>query len=285
MTEKPALVEFDSVGKRYGDATVLDGVDLTVRAGEFHCLAGPNGAGKSTLFRLAAELTRPTRGRVIRRVDGVGCGFQTPNFYPDLTVAENLDVFAGLAGGPDEAWVETVSAALRLDRVRHRRGDALSGGFATALDLGLALLSKPRLVLLDEPLSDLDGATRDRVVDVLETYRTGDLAGESDADAPDRTVVVATHNVGAFESVATRVTLLAEGDVVLDAGADEVRAELAESASAAVATGDATGEGIASTEAGSSDITGGAGSGDAADALQSRYERLVADHWERGDEE
>lgn len=260
MTDQTTYVAFESVGKHYDDSAVLDSIDLCVRSGEFHCLAGPNGAGKSTLFRLAAGLTRPTTGRVERRVDGVGCGFQTPNFYPDLTVAENLDVFAGLADAtPDDSWVETLSEALRLDRVAHQRGDELSAGFATALDLGLALLSKPSLVLLDEPLSELDGASRERVVEALEAYRTGELA-ETDESAPGRTVVVATHNVGAFEEVATRVTLLADGDVVLDAPYDELRAKLAGPAGEAV-TGEA--------------VTG--------EALQSRYEDLVKDHWGYGD--
>jgi ABC-type multidrug transport system ATPase subunit len=154
--------------------------------------------------------------------------------------------------------------------VAHQRGEELSAGFATALDLGLALLSKPRLVLLDEPLTDLDGASRDRAVDVLDAYRTGELAPgaagdvdadtNGDADPPERTVVVATHNVGAFEDAATRVTLLADGEVVLDAPYEDLRAELVGPEGAA---GAATG-------------TNG--------TLQSRYERLVADHWEYGED-
>jgi ABC-2 type transport system ATP-binding protein len=262
MSDQPPHIEFESVGKTYRDATVLEDVDVAIPPGEFHCLAGPNGAGKSTLFRLAAGLTRPTRGRVIRRAERVGCGFQHPNFYPDLTVSENLDVFAGFADADvDDAWIETLAAALGLDRVSHRRGDELSAGFATALDLGLALLGRPTAVLLDEPLAELDGASRDRVVDVLDAYRSGELAPnsasdsgsnrDSDAGRDDRTVVVATHNVGAFESVATRVTLLADGEVVFDGPYDDLRRELA-------IPGDGTAD---------------------AGTLQSRYVELVKDQW------
>lgn len=202
----------DDVRKTYGDVTAVDGVTLDIHGGQFHCLLGPNGSGKSTLFRLLLGLTRPASGSVSVPRDRVGCGFQQPNFYPDLTVAENLDVFARMRGGVDGEWRDTLVTELRLKRALGRTASELSGGFARKLDLALALLDEPEYLLLDEPLGALDDVSTARFLSVLDGYT-------DDGNA----VLVSTHHVEAFEQYVDRVTIMHRGRVVEDGPAAGIK--------------------------------------------------------------
>lgn len=205
-------LELRDVTKTYGDVDALAGVDLTIEPGRFHCLVGPNGSGKSTLFDLLLGLQRPTAGTVSAPRDAVGCSFQRPTVYPDLSVAENLRVFANLAG-TDDAWVETLVVRFALDAVRDRVVRTLSGGFTQRLDLALAVVGRPAYVVVDEPFTDLDAPARERLVDFLEEYRTG-----------DRSVLVSTHEVEAFGPSVDRFTVLDDGAVAFDGAADAATA-------------------------------------------------------------
>lgn len=198
-----ALFDCEDVTKRYGEVTALDGVDLSVTPGTVHCLAGPNGSGKSTLLGVLAGLVGPSSGSVARRSE-VGVGFQRPRAYADLTVGENLSVFGRLAGA-DADRRDAVADSLALGGVRDRRVGALSDGFARKLDVALALLGEPPLLVLDEPLGNLDDHTAGRLLDVVEAY-------------PDeeRAVVVASHDIERFGDRVDRLTVLHRGDVLLD---------------------------------------------------------------------
>ena len=206
-----ARLVLEAVTKRYGNVLAVEDVSLTVGDGEFHCLLGPNGSGKTTIFRLLLGLTRPTSGTVRREDAVVGCGFQAPNFYPGLTVSENLDVFGTLVGAADDDWRETLLDRLRLSRARGRRAGDLSGGFARKLDLALALLKRPDVLLLDEPLGALDDASKIRLLEFLSDYA-----------ASGNAVVVSTHHVGRFEPLLDRVTVMHDGEVVVDGPPSEL---------------------------------------------------------------
>ena len=199
------ILGLDGVVKTYGEIVALDGVDLAVRAGEFHCLVGPNGSGKSTLLRVVLGLIRPSAGEVSLPAGGVGCGFQRGNFYRGLTVEENLDVFAALMGADDAAWRAEVVETLRLHRVRHRVASELSGGFAKKLDLALAMLDRPDVLFLDEPFGDLDDVSKARLLEFLDAYCE---AGNA--------VVVSTHHLVDFEPLLDRLTILHDGEIVVD---------------------------------------------------------------------
>lgn len=204
------MIELDGVRKEYGDVVAVRDLTLSVGGGQFHCLIGPNGSGKTTVFRLLLGLARPTAGTLSIEGGTVGCGFQRPNFYPDLTVRENLSVFASLVGSPSREWRETVVDELRLRRALDRPAHDLSGGFARKLDLALALLKRPDYLLLDEPLAALDDVSKERLLDFLSAY------------AGDATVLVSTHHVADFEPYTDRLTVMHEGGVVLDARPENV---------------------------------------------------------------
>ena len=199
------------VTKRYGSVTALSDVSLTVSPGRLHGLVGPNGSGKTTLFHVLSGLARPTDGRVVSPAASVGVGFQTPRFYPDLTVRENLRVFRSFAADPPPAaWTETLLSELRLEPAAHRLAADLSGGFRTKLDLALAMVKRPTFLLLDEPLADVDDHSRRRIVSFLSGY-----PGE------DRCVVVSTHTLEAFADALDRVTVLVDGRVEFDGPSED----------------------------------------------------------------
>lgn len=216
MQESEDTLRLRGVTKSYGEVTALAGIDLTVEPGTVHCLVGPNGSGKTTLFRIIAGLTQPTSGTVSVPAD-IGCGFQRPNCYRELTVAENLSVFGTLVGATDETWRAQLVETLGLDRVLDRPAAALSGGFTKKLDLALAMLDQPRFLLLDEPLGDLDDLSKQRLLEFLSEYRDGGNA-----------VVVSTHHLEDFESLVDQLTVLSDGEIVVDsprAGIDTGSAE------------------------------------------------------------
>jgi len=192
----------DDLVKRYGDVTALAGVTVEFTPG-VHCFAGPNGSGKTTLLRCLAGLTRPTSGTV-EAPDDVNYAFQTPSVYGDLTVTDNLDVFAGF-GDTDPEWREELVSILGLEPMLDRAADALSDGYRKRLDLALALLHRPRVLVLDEPLADLDPASRNAVLDAVAAYADG-----------DHYVLASTHNLDHFAPLCDRLTVMYLGRVVAD---------------------------------------------------------------------
>ncbi|MFC7138799.1 ATP-binding cassette domain-containing protein [Halosimplex aquaticum] len=209
MGDSGPEIRLDGVTRRYDGVTALDGINIRIRAGDLHALAGPNGSGKSTLFALVLGLDRPTAGRIHRPDGRIGCGFQTPSVYPGLSVDENLGIFAAMGDAGDE-WLATVRSALGLDPVRDRVAGDLSGGYQRLLDVALAFVRRPRFVLLDEPLDELDDAARERVIGFVADYCEG-----------DRTVLVSTHHLDAFGPSLDRLTVLADGQVAFDERVDE----------------------------------------------------------------
>jgi len=198
-------IRFEDVSKRYGDVTALSAVDLTVEPGQVHCLVGPNGSGKTTLLDLLLGLTRPTSGSITVPDVPMGCSFQSPTFYPGLSVRENLDVFARLSGCPGEAWRERLVDVFDLDHVGGQLAGTLSGGWQKKLDLTLGLLNRPTYLLLDEPFGDLDDVAQRRLQGFLTDY----------CDA-DRTILVVTHRVSAFEAIVDRLTVFDDGEIRYD---------------------------------------------------------------------
>lgn len=219
LPENPDPIVLENVRKEYGDATALHGGTFRATAGEFHCLVGPNGSGKTTLAMVALGLTMPTAGRIAGPTDEIGFSFQRPRFYPDLSVSENLSVFAETHGRSlDDPWIRDLLSTLRLTRVSHTVAADLSGGFEKKLDVAIALLGQPTYLWLDEPLSDVDDVSTERLLALLEQY--ADHGGG---------VIVSTHNLSTFGQHCTKLTAFLDGHIsdTVDVEGSEDPSELA----------------------------------------------------------
>ena len=166
-------VTLQHVIKRYGDAQVIHGVDLTVEDGEFCVFVGPSGCGKSTLLRMVAGLEETSEGSIrigardVTRADpserGVAMVFQTYALYPHMTVAENMGFGLKMTGHPKDqiaSKVKEASRILKLDDYLARKPKALSGGQRQRVAIGRAIVRGPDVFLFDEPLSNLDAELR-----------------------------------------------------------------------------------------------------------------------------
>ncbi|MEO8080029.1 MAG: ABC transporter ATP-binding protein [Caldimonas sp.] len=178
-----ALLEIESLARRYGETTVFAGVDLALDAGEFVAVIGESGVGKSTLLNCIAGLDRIDAGRVriagtaIHDLDepgqaafrrrALGFVFQAFHVLPHLSVGANVGLPLLLQHIASEARVAEVLAAVGLDGYASRLPQTLSGGQLQRVAIARALVHDPQLILADEPTGNLDPATADRVMSLF----------------------------------------------------------------------------------------------------------------------
>jgi len=206
-------IELDDVEKRYGSVRALKGVSARFEPGTAHAVIGPNGSGKTTLFRILLGLTSASAGTVSVPDATLGCGFQQPQFYPGLTVGENLRTFGSLTGA-DPAWIDALTERCGLERLEHRLAEELSDGLAKKLDFALAFIDRPDVVVLDEPFADVDDESKPRLRDFLDAYAT-----------EGRLLLVTSHQLELFEDVLDSLTVLYHGEVVFDERLQDIELE------------------------------------------------------------
>lgn len=225
----PALgMRLEGVRKSFGTQVALAGVDLEIQQGSSVAIMGPNGAGKTTLLKTMAGLTAPTAGSVslagvnLRRAGSglralVGFVSHEAMLYPDLTVHENLTFFARLFGLPHpEKAIEIRVEQLKLGHVLDRAVRALSRGTRQRAAIARSLLHSPLVLLLDEPYTGLDEAAAESLTALLKELST-----------PDRTLVMAVHEMSRAVAVAERLIVVGDGLIKIDSPIQGQQEELA----------------------------------------------------------
>lgn len=210
------MLELKDVTKTFGSLSVLKRLSLSCGSGEVVLLVGANGAGKSTLLRAIAGLSRPDSGSVTRDTTRIGLLSHHLFLYGRLSVRENIKLFASVQGASE--WSDVVSR-LELSKVVDRPLAELSKGMQARVGIARAFLGSPELILLDEPTSNLDEKGTSLLLGEIERRRS-----ETNARS---TFLIATHDLHRMASIATRVVVLADGNVVADSGAGASRETIA----------------------------------------------------------
>ncbi len=195
--KRPPLLTMSHVEKTFGtDVVALKDMNLTVNEGDFMSLLGPSGCGKSTALRLISGLIHPTRGKINweggQGSDDLGVVFQEPTLMPWATVTENVWLPFRLKGIPLTQVRDNILEALKLvglENFQNAYPRELSGGMKMRVSIARAMVTKPRLILMDEPFAALDEITRFKLNNDLLELKA----------AIDCTVIFVTHSV--FESV------------------------------------------------------------------------------------
>lgn len=207
----------------------IDNMTLTVEEGQFCILSGPNGSGKSTLFRILCGMATPSAGSI--RIGGhdllkdpakaraqMGVVFQSPAVDKHLSVAENLKLHADLHGLSGRDLYERTDEALGWTDLKDRQNDkvmTLSGGLARQVELAKCLLTRPRLLLLDEPTTGLDPASRRNFVDALHQIQRG-----------RRMTVLMTSHIFSEAEDADRVAIMKGGVLLANDSPQALRGQL-----------------------------------------------------------
>jgi ABC-2 type transport system ATP-binding protein len=221
----PCTVRARGLTKLFGDVVALDRVDLDVAPGQIHGIVGPNGAGKTTLLGIllglafadggSLEVLAAPVGRGRAMPDGVTGFVDGPGLYPALTARGNLAALASLRGsGAPTAGIDDVLEQVGLADVADDKVRGFSLGMRQRLGLAAALLTKPRLLVLDEPANGLDPAGKRHV------HRT--LARLA---ADGATVILSSHRMDDLEELCTEVTILATGRVTFSGPLDKLAGE------------------------------------------------------------
>lgn len=221
-----SIIQIENLEKHYGSVRALDGLTLTVESGVVFGFLGPNGAGKSTTMRLLTGLAKPTAGQLWvagQLVDGktrvsqrLGYLPEDPAFYPWMTPTELLDHIGklfSLLQPYRQKKVDSLLELVGLTQVKKRRIGGFSRGMRQRLGLAQALVNKPDVLLLDEPVSALDPGGRKEVLELIASLR-----GQS-------TVFMSTHILDDVERICDRVGIIHQGRLVVESDKEELLAE------------------------------------------------------------
>ncbi len=220
------LLSLDNVTTYYGQMRILEGISLQVAEGELVCLLGGNASGKSTTLKTVLGIVRPRTGRVLlagqdvthwpvpRRIaDGIAIVPENRRLFADMTVRENLELGAVLRGRETLVGdLERIYGLFpRLDERQHQLAGTLSGGEQQMVAMGRALMSRPRLLLMDEPSMGLSPALVQQNFRIIKEIHSSGVA-----------VLMVEQNAAMALSIADRGYVLSTGEIVLDGPASEL---------------------------------------------------------------
>lgn len=214
-------VKIENVKKSYKDTKALKGVSAEIKAGELYGLLGLNGAGKTTLISVIAGLTKADDGDItvggksvktepdeVKKIIAVSP--QETAVAPNLTVKENLEFFAELYGKPKDRAIIAMQE-FGLTEVANKRAKTLSGGYARRLSVAAAVITEPKLLILDEPTLGLDVIARRELWKLIKARK-----GKT-------TIILTTHYLEEVEALCDRICALKEGEKIFEGTVDEMK--------------------------------------------------------------
>lgn len=214
-------IKITNISKNYKEIKALNNVSFTINEGELYGLLGVNGAGKTTLIKILSGLTKATNGNAII------CGYdltkmeeikkiinispQETAIAPNLTVKENLEFFQELYDIKDENHLNNIIDSFSLNEVLNQKGKTLSGGWQRRVSIAVALISKPRVLFLDEPTLGLDVLARRELWKIIE------------AQKGKMTIVLTSHYLEEIEALCDRVAILYKGNMLAEGTIEELK--------------------------------------------------------------
>ena len=223
MTSSAPVIETQGLTKTYGSVKALDGLSLSIPRGGVYGVLGPNGAGKSTLFRTLLGLIRPTEGTAtimggpigdVTAMRRMGSMIETPRFPPYLTARQVLQWLGHAHGGVPDADIRRWLVRVGLTEAADRKVRGFSVGMLQRLGVAAALMTKPDLVILDEPTSGMDPPGIQEMRALIRSL----------ADNEGVTIILASHQLQEVQRVCDRVAIFNRGKVVAEGRVSELTA-------------------------------------------------------------
>ena len=216
------IITIDNVCKNYRTKKALDNVTLTIKKGELFGLLGVNGAGKTTLIKILCGLTKKTSGTVkiidfnldkdidkIKEI--IDISPQETSVANNLTVKENLEFFANIYNNNDTKTINEVVDIFNLNEVLNQRAKTLSGGYKRRLSIAIALISKPKILFLDEPTLGLDVFARRELWNIIKKLQK------------NITIILTSHYWEEIENLCDRVAILSNGKLLKTGTIEEIK--------------------------------------------------------------
>ena len=216
------IITIDNVCKNYKTKKALDNVSLSIKHGELFGLLGVNGAGKTTLIKILCGLTRKTSGTITinnfnldKEIDKIkeiiDISPQETSVANNLTVKENLEFFANIYNNNDGKTINEIIDIFNLNEVLNQRAKTLSGGYKRRLSIAIALISKPKILFLDEPTLGLDVFARRELWNIIKKLQK------------KITIILTSHYLEEIENLCDRVAILSNGKLLKTGTIEEIK--------------------------------------------------------------
>ena len=216
------IITIDNVCKNYKSKKALDNVSLSIKQGELFGLLGVNGAGKTTLIKILCGLTKKTSGTITinnfnldKEIDKIkkiiDISPQETSVANNLTVKENLEFFGNIYNNNDANTINEIVDIFNLNEVLNQRAKTLSGGYKRRLSIAIALISKPKILFLDEPTLGLDVFARRELWNIIKKLQK------------NITIILTSHYLEEIENLCDRVAILSNGKLLKTGTIEEIK--------------------------------------------------------------
>jgi len=216
------IITINNVCKNYKSTKALENISLTIKKGELFGLLGVNGAGKTTLIKILCGLTRKNSGSITindfnldKEIDKIkeiiDISPQETSVASNLTVKENLEFFANIYSNNNNDIINEVIETFNLNEVLNQRAKTLSGGFKRRLSISIALISKPKILFLDEPTLGLDVFARRELWSIIKKLKKS------------ITIILTSHYLEEIENLCDRVAILSKGKLLQTGTIHEIK--------------------------------------------------------------